>query len=94
MTKEFILNYLKAQKPYLEKEFDVKKIGLFGSYAKEQQTARSDIDIIVDMPSNFDKYYDLKEFLEKELKTKIDLGLEKSIRKLIKEKIAHEVLYV
>ncbi len=71
-----------------------KKIGLFGSYAKEQQTARSDIDIIVDMPSNFDKYYDLKEFLEKELKTKIDLGLEKSIRKLIKEKIAHEVLYV
>jgi predicted nucleotidyltransferase len=94
MTKEFILNYLRAQKPYLEKEFDVKKIGLFGSYAKEQQTARSDIDIIVDMPSNFDKYYDLKEFLEKELKTKIDLGLEKSIRKLIKEKIAHEVLYV
>ena len=93
MTKEFILNYLRAQKPYLEKEFDVKKIGLFGSYAKEQQTARSDIDIIVDMPSNFDKYYDLKEFLEKELKTKIDLGLEKSIRKLIKEKIAHEVLY-
>ena len=25
MTKEFILNYLRAQKPYLEKEFDVKK---------------------------------------------------------------------
>ena len=71
-----------------------KKIGLFGSYASEQHSLQSDIDIIVDMPSNFDKYYDLKEFLEKELKTKIDLGLEKSIRKLIKEKIAHEVLYV
>lgn len=94
MTKEFILNYLRIQKPYLEKEFDVKKIGLFGSYAKEQQTAQSDIDIIVDMPSSFDNYYALKELLEKELGAKVDLGLEKSIRKLIKEKIAHEVLYV
>lgn len=94
MTKEFILNYLRTQKPYLEKEFDVKKIGLFGSYAKEEQSLESDIDIIVDMPSNFDKYYDLKEFLEKEFGTKVDLGLEKSIRRLIKEKISHEVLYV
>ncbi len=46
------------------------------------------------MPSSFDNYYALKELLEKELGAKVDLGLEKSIRKLIKEKIAHEVLYV
>ena len=94
MTKELILDYLTTHKAFLQEQFNVKKIGLFGSYAKEQQTSQSDIDIIVDMPSSFDNYYALKELLEKELGAKVDLGLEKSIRKLIKEKIAHEVLYV
>ncbi|WP_051906551.1 MULTISPECIES: nucleotidyltransferase family protein [unclassified Sulfurospirillum] len=94
MTKELILDYLTTHKAFLQEQFNVKKIGLFGSYAKEQQTSQSDIDIIVDMPASFDNYYALKELLEKELGAKVDLGLEKSIRKLIKEKIAHEVLYV
>ena len=94
MTKKFILDYLRTNKPFLQEQFNVKTIGLFGSYAKEQQTPQSDIDIIVDMPSSFDNYYALKELLEKELGAKVDLGLEKSIRKLIKEKISHEVLYV
>lgn len=94
MTKELILDYLTTHKTFLQEQFNVKKIGLFGSYAKEQQTPQSDIDIIVDMQSSFDNYYALKELLEKELGAKVDLGLEKSIRKLIKEKISHEVLYV
>jgi len=35
MTKNEILNKLVDNKPYIEKEFEVKKIGLFGSYAKK-----------------------------------------------------------
>lgn len=93
MTKELILDYLRTHKAFLQEQFNVKKIGLFGSYAKEQQTSQSDIDIIVNMPSSFDNYYALKELLEKELGVKVDLGLEKSIRKLIKEKISHEALH-
>ena len=46
------------------------------------------------MPSDFDNYYDLKEFLEKQLNTKIDLPLEKNIRNLIRKKIQDEVIYV
>jgi len=94
MTKNYILDFLTQNKSFLEKNFDVKKIGLFGSYSKDEQTPNSDIDIIVDMPSSFDKYYDLKEFLESKLNKKIDLGLEKSIRKLIKAKIKKEIIYV
>lgn len=94
MTREIILNYLKEHQTFLKEQFDVKKIGLFGSYAKDLQTPTSDIDIIVDMPSSFDKYYGLKEFLEKGLDAKIDLGLEKSMRKLIQSKMNQEVLYV
>jgi len=57
MTKELILDYLTTHKAFLQEQFNVKKIGLFGSYAKEQQTSQSDIDIIVDMPASFDNYY-------------------------------------
>jgi len=94
MDKNIILNFLKNNKPLLEEKYDVDKIGLFGSYALDKQTENSDIDIIVSMPSNFDKFYDLKDFLESNLNCKVDLGLEKNIRELIKKRIEKEVIYV
>jgi predicted nucleotidyltransferase len=77
----------------LKTKYKVAKIGLFGSYVNHKETQDSDIDILVDMPSNFDLYYDLKEFLENAFNKKIDLGLEKNIRSLFKEKIDKEVIY-
>jgi len=94
MDKQIILNFLKENKPILSERYDVVRIGLFGSYAAEKQTESSDIDIIVSMPSDFDKFYDLKDFLETNLKHKIDLGLEKNMRELIKKNIEKEIIYV
>ncbi|MBE2984088.1 nucleotidyltransferase domain-containing protein [Campylobacter sp. RM9344] len=45
-TKENILEYLKELKPTLAKD-GIKKIGLFGSYAKDEVETNSDIDIVV-----------------------------------------------
>jgi predicted nucleotidyltransferase len=94
MKKEDILEYLKKNKSILQAKFQVKKIGLFGSFAKEKAHSKSDIDIIVDMPSNFDLYYDLKYYLEEAFKKEVDLGLEKNIRAYIKDKIKNEIIYV
>ena len=94
VNKQSILAFLLEHKQLLHSKYKVVKIGLFGSYAKNKETQKSDIDIIVDMPSNFDLYYDLKEFLEDAFDKKIDLGLEKNIRGLIKDKIAKEIIYV
>ena len=94
MNKEEIINYLKENKSILEHKFKVRRIGLFGSFAKDKANSNSDIDIVVDMPSNFDLYYDLKYFLEKAFKKNVDLGLEKNIRAYIKEKIKNEIIYV
>jgi len=94
MHKEEILNFLADNKEYLQQHFRVSSIGLFGSFAKDLQTNKSDIDIIVDMPSSFDLYYDLKDYLEKNLKRKIDLGLKNKIRAYIQEKIEKEIIYV
>lgn len=94
MTKTFVLNFLSSHKQLLKEKYDVEKIGLFGSYATDNQKESSDIDIIVQMPSDFDKYYDLKEFLETKLEKTVDLGLEKNLRKLIKNKVKNEIIYV
>ncbi len=94
MTRDEILQTLQELKPVLVEKFGVKKIGLFGSYATNEHTDTSDVDLLVDMPSEFDRYYDLKDLLEQALQKEIDLGLEKSIRRFIKHKIEKEIIYV
>lgn len=94
IDKQMILAFLKENRAMLQEKYQIKKIGLFGSYAKGEETSESDIDILVDMPSSFDLYYDLKEFLEKSFGKSIDLGMEKSIRKRIRSKIEEDIVYV
>lgn len=48
MTKNDILATLTSKKSFIEKEFEVSKIGLFGSYARNKQTDESDIDFYVE----------------------------------------------
>jgi len=94
MTKNSILSFLRDNKQLLSEKFQVRNIGLFGSYARGEENEKSDIDIIVDMPSNFDVHYDLKEYLQNAFNKEIDLGLEQNIRSFIKNKIESEVIYV
>jgi hypothetical protein len=94
MQRQEIINFLRSNKRLLKEKYKVSKIGIFGSFAREENTNESDIDIIVSMPSDFDNYYDLKEFLEQQLNLEIDLALEKNIRNLIRKKIQDEVIYV
>ncbi|SFP06700.1 nucleotidyltransferase family protein [Hydrogenimonas thermophila] len=94
MDKTDILNFLKENKEQLESKYHIKKIALFGSYAKNTQNQNSDIDILVDMPPSFDAYYELKEFLEKSFQKKVDLGLFHNVREHLKSTIYKEVEYV
>jgi len=93
MDKTDILNFLKENKEQLESKYHIKKIALFGSYAKNTQNQNSDIDILVDMPPSFDTYYELKEFLEKSFQKKVDLGLFYNVREHLKSTIYKEIIY-
>ena len=79
------LNYKKIIKKIKEKskdikKYDVNKIGLFGSYLKNKQHKKSDIDIIVNFNvETFDNYMDLLFLLERMFKRKIDLVIEKDL---------------
>lgn len=45
-TREDILEFLRTNRELLRKQFHIVKIGLFGSFARSEQTAESDIDLI------------------------------------------------
>ncbi len=46
--KDQILSLLKQQLPFLKQNFKVKSIAIFGSYAREEQTGKSNIDLLVE----------------------------------------------
>jgi predicted nucleotidyltransferase len=94
MSREEILSFLNTNKAFMQKLLKVTKIGLFGSFATGENTNDSDIDIIVSMPPSFGGFYRLKEYLEDNLKTPIDLGLSENLRELVREHIANEIIYV
>ena len=54
MTKSIILNYLKSKKEELHKKYGIVSLGLYGSYARDEATDNSDIDIFYERDSNFE----------------------------------------
>jgi len=73
MTKENILKYLSNHKKEFRKEFQVEEIGLFGSYARDEAKADSDIDIFVQMKPDLFKLVELKQQIEEDLQKKVDI---------------------
>lgn len=85
---------LKTHKPLLQKKYKVKEIGVFGSYVHGEQSAASDIDILVQFSEPVGwEFLDLKEFLESILDLKVDLVTVNALKRQIKDKILKEVVY-
>jgi hypothetical protein len=95
MTKNEILQTLSEHKEKLQKEYEVDKIGLFGSYAKGLQTEQSDIDIYVEFKNKtFRNITGLWVYLEELYHKKVDLlHKHKNAKGAIFEAIQKEVIY-
>jgi len=93
--KNSILNYLKEHYQEFKNKYNVEQIGLFGSYARDEATKDSDIDILVTMkPSLFDMVA-IKEQIEEDLHTKVDIIREhKNIKPFFLEMIKKDIVYV
>ena len=95
MTKEDILAYFKENKNRLIQEFDVKEIGLFGSFARGESKEDSDIDIFVKMAPDAFKLVGLKETIEADLQRDVDIIREhKNIKPLLYQEILKDIIYV
>jgi predicted nucleotidyltransferase len=78
--------------------FGIRRIGLFGSYVRNEQTSQSDIDILVDFfpeKENYDNYMALYDYLENLFKKKkIEIVTLNGLSPYIGPKILKEVTYV
>ena len=95
MNPENILEKLESEKPFLKKEYKVKRIGLFGSFVRKEQGKASDIDLLVEFqePISLFKFIDLENHLGKILEKKVDLVSKKALKPRLKKKILEEVRY-
>ena len=95
-TLENIREQLKQLKPYLKSNFSVKTIEVFGSYARNQQTNRSDVDILVTFhePNDIDlfKFIELRLLLKDKLGIRVDLVEKKSLKPIIKDNVLKEAV--
>jgi len=96
MTRTFILDFLTSHKQELQDKYGVTKIGLFGSYARNEQREDSDIDIAIELQSSntFRSFFGLKYFIEDSLHHKIDLGIESALKPIAKETLLRDIIYV
>jgi predicted nucleotidyltransferase len=68
MVNKEILEILRLEKPYLQENFGVLSIGLFGSYARGTERADSDIDVLVELKEpRFEFLAGLTIYLERRL---------------------------
>jgi predicted nucleotidyltransferase len=92
LSKEKITEILKEKSSYLFSEYGVRKIGLFGSYAKGKQTEKSDIDIIAEFERPIGlKFMEFTEYLEEILGRKTDVLTPEGVKSIIIERIAEDI---
>lgn len=95
MQRETILEFLKQHRSALQ-DLGARSLALFGSVARDEATPTSDIDILVDLepPITFDRYMDIKFYLEDHLGKKVDLVSWKSLKPQLREIVEKEAVYV
>lgn len=89
---------LEDQKAFLEREYGVVEIGIFGSYVHNAQNLGSDVDILIELedPPRIDLFdlVRLQNYLSDLLQLEVDVALKGSLRKRIGRRILDEVIIV
>ncbi len=95
-TLEEIQQWLVQNKSLLQERYKVRELGVFGSYARQEQTETSDVDVLVEFsetPSIL-KFVNLENYLSDNLGVKVDLVHKSRLKQRIGERILAEVIYL
>ncbi|MBA4745522.1 MAG: nucleotidyltransferase family protein [Muricauda sp.] len=94
-TTQNIANKLSKLKVRLKERYPISSMALFGSYARNEQTDTSDVDIMVEFDGKIGiKFIDLANDLEKALGLKVDLVSKKGIKEQYLNTILSDLIYV
>jgi len=92
LTKEKITEILRGKYPYLASEYGVKRIGVFGSYAKDLSTETSDVDIVVEFERPIGlRFIEFTEHLESLLGKSVDVLTPAGIQGIRVDRIAKSI---
>ena len=96
MNTDSILATLKELKPVIASRYKAKEIGLFGSFARREQNATSDIDVLVEFEEGADLFdlVGLANYLEEALQQKVDVVPKRALRAELRESVLREVVAV
>src|SRR2546423_1287675 len=92
-SREDILDQLRRLKPSLQQEFPLQRLALFGSWARNQQSESSDVDILVEVdPSIGLRFVTLAERLEQAVGRRADVVSRRAIKPSLWIKIEPELI--
>ncbi len=94
-TLKEITKALQGKKDQLKEKYPIKSIGIFGSFARNEQTPISDVDLVVEFNDKIgSRFIDLANELENYLGIKVDLVSKRGIKPKYFESIKKDIKYV
>jgi len=94
LRRDEVLRTLREMQEELRERYTARRIGVFGSFAKNSAGAESDVDILVELEEpTFDHYMDLKFRLEEVLDRPVDLVMAETVKPRLRPIIEKEAVY-
>ena len=96
VTRSEVIHALQAHKEALRNEFGVVDLALFGSTARNDASAASDIDLLVafDGPATSRRYFGVQFYFEDLLGCDVDLVTDKALRAELRPQIERQAIHV
>ena len=96
MTRDNVLALLRTHKASLAQRFGITRLALFGSFARDQATDDSDIDILVqfDESPDWKRYFGAQGYLEDLLGRPVDMTTNQNLRIEIRPYVEREIINV
>jgi predicted nucleotidyltransferase len=96
--KEDIFEFIRQNRLWLKEYFHIRKIAVFGSFVRNEQTDNSDIDLLIEMEDNtphiYEKKEELRQYFRSRFNRNVDIAREKYLKPYVKQQIIQESVYV
>ncbi|MDR2205616.1 MAG: nucleotidyltransferase domain-containing protein [Flavobacteriaceae bacterium] len=90
MKRELILSKLRTLKPILQEKYPLESIALFGSYARDEASENSDVDLLVELNGRMGmNFFEMADEIEDNLGIRTEVITKRAMKDLIKEDLIY-----